>query len=272
MQEELWKEVHSERRKRRRGDVQTEVCVTSDSYPVSLLAAERRKARSQQKRVDSNPTSGEEADYGRVLTTEKTAGESVTDQKQQTGKARKRQRKRKREGTEQSEVLLGSQESQKSTSGTVEVLGSTEEHSDSLDSDTEENGQPSGASIAELFQEELECAKMRLQSSSQSMPDQRPSFGHRAGFDAFMTGYAFAFFVLRQLDASHLDGSVVRSMEAMLAGLAGMRNKLANRSKIPLQITKSHFTRTSVGHRKAWNRTAELFGGAVVNPLTVEKK
>ena len=180
-----------------------------------------------------------------------TARELVTSQRKQSRNTRKRKKKCKRED---SEVLPGSVEtgrSQTSGSGAVEAL---EAHSDSVDDPESGPEEPSGASMAELFQEELETAKLRLQSST---PAKRPSFGHRAGFDAFMTGYAFAFYILKQLDSSRPDDSSVgRSAGGMLEGLAGMRNKLANRGKtVPLLIAKSHFARTSEGHRKAWNRT-----------------
>lgn len=106
--------------------------------------------------------------------------------------------------------------------------------------------------LANLFECELSAAKARFgQSLSQTGQDKqdvtlKPSFGHRAGFDAFMTGYSFASIAV----------SVRKSpTEGLLSGLKEMRNCLANRGKtFPLQITRSHFTNTSQQHRTAQTR------------------
>ena len=85
----------------------------------------------------------------------------------------------------------------------------------------------------------------------------RPAaFGHRAGFDAFMTGYAFGCYALESCG----DGERVES-GAELVGLEDMRNKLASRRgnwKVPLCILKSHFASTSSTHSVARERMKEL--------------
>ena len=59
--------------------------------------------------------------------------------------------------------------------------------------------------------------------------------GHRAGFDAFMTGYCFAFY---QLACQQED-------------IEGSRNKVYLTAKdLPLNIMKSHFAKTSSRHEK----------------------
>ena len=205
---------------------------------------EQREEQGEERGEEQGEERGEERDPTSDCSGALAAGGLVASQRQRSRKAHKRKKKQKRDDS--GEVLPGNVKTSRSQSSNPEG------HSDGVDeleSSTEGAEPPRDASIAELFQEELESAKMRLQYPA---PAKRPSFGHRAGFDAFMTGYAFAFYVLKQLG----DSSVGRSAESMLGGLAAMKNKLANRGKsVPLQIARSHFAKTSEGHRKAWNRT-----------------
>ena len=62
--------------------------------------------------------------------------------------------------------------------------------------------------------------------------------GHRAGFDAFMTGYCFAFY-----EQNH---------EALCSeGVKEWRNKVYLTAKdVPLLIMKSHFAKTSAQHQR----------------------
>ena len=155
-------------------------------------------------------------------------------------------------------------------------------------------------SLAEKFSSELEAARARLSETSQTAPTtdkdcssvadsateihagapinarrdlkpatstvcgsglpERPSYGHRAGFDAFMTGYIFAHFALTQtpqpLETMYKSQSF---NEAMIAGLSSMRNRLGNRNKsVPLILVKSQFCKTSQGHRDNCLKIAEL--------------
>ena len=116
--------------------------------------------------------------------------------------------------------------------------------------------------LSELFESDLSAAKAKftegethagcLQDSPSVML--KPSFGHRAGFDAFMTGYSFACISisLRKLGSEKKHG--------WLSGMEEMKNKLANRGKaIPLQVTKSFFTNTSQQHRVAQSKMSLFF-------------
>lgn len=106
----------------------------------------------------------------------------------------------------------------------------------------------------------------------------KPSFGHRAGFDAFMTGYSFASIAVslrKATESSGLGGErdsggpggegegnglVGEREHRLLDELREMRNKLANRGKtFPLHILKSHFTNTSQPHRTAQLNIKEYF-------------
>ncbi len=119
--------------------------------------------------------------------------------------------------------------------------------------------------LREQFDSELTAAKEKF---SQCQSDGRgenvklkPSFGHRAGFDAFMTGYSFASIAVSLCTAKENGSSgaccmaevAVERGQGILAGeLEEMRNKLANRRKaFPLHILKSHFTSTSQQHKNA---------------------
>ena len=114
--------------------------------------------------------------------------------------------------------------------------------------------------LSKLFEYELSAAKAKFSDGGSHQPPcgqdsvnmklkLKPSFGHRAGFDAFMTGYSFA-----SVSVDH--GTVVASEHERkshpLSGLEEMKNKLANRGKaFPLQVIKSHFATTSQHHRSA---------------------
>ena len=85
---------------------------------------------------------------------------------------------------------------------------------------------------------------------------QKPSFGHRAGFDAFMTGYIFAYFAAVTTPNKH---SISISNNTMIAGLSSMRNRLSNRNKpVPLILAKSQFEKTSQTHRDNCLKIAEF--------------
>ena len=108
--------------------------------------------------------------------------------------------------------------------------------------------EPSTTALTELFHQDLDAAQAKLVTTSNF---QKPSFGHRAGFDAFMTGHTFACYAVGQ--AKELPGASVECCrEAVMASLRVMQNCLGNRGKpIPLQIVKSHFSKTSAAHRTA---------------------
>ena len=75
--------------------------------------------------------------------------------------------------------------------------------------------------------------------------------GHRAGFDAFMTGYCMATYLLQL-------GKKGDENELTLSSLVDISNKLSLTKKdVPLQITRSHFIRPSVSHSEKLKRLKE---------------
>ena len=78
--------------------------------------------------------------------------------------------------------------------------------------------------------------------------------GHRAGFDAFMTGYCMATYLL-QLGKKNDEN------ELTLSSLVDVSNKLCLTKKdVPLQITRSHFIRPSASHTEKLKRLKEQLG------------
>ena len=72
--------------------------------------------------------------------------------------------------------------------------------------------------------------------------------GHRAGFDAFMTGYCMATYLLQL-------GKKSDENELTLSSLVDVSNKLSlSKKEVPLQITRSHFIRPSGFHTEKLNR------------------
>ncbi|XP_072018967.1 target of EGR1 protein 1-like [Amphiura filiformis] len=83
---------------------------------------------------------------------------------------------------------------------------------------------------------------------------------HRAGFDAFMTGFAMATFVSQhgRVPSSADIPSIGASFVEFYA-LEELVNKLYLGGKdVPLQITKSHFSKPSVTHREKMKRLGKL--------------
>ena len=75
---------------------------------------------------------------------------------------------------------------------------------------------------------------------------------HRAGVDAFMTGYCFAHYCLERVEGSRgrVSGDHSECTSWLGELVVSVRNKVALSGKsIPLQICKSGFARTSQNHR-----------------------
>ncbi len=85
---------------------------------------------------------------------------------------------------------------------------------------------------------------------------------HRAGFDAFMTGFAMATFVSqhgRVRISSSPDIPGVTDTFVEFYGLEELVNKLYLGGKdVPLQIAKSHFSKTSASHCEKMKKLGKL--------------
>lgn len=118
---------------------------------------------------------------------------------------------------------------------------------------------PATTVLTELFQQDLEAARAKLIA-----PDSRkPSFGHRAGFDAFMTGHTFACYAVKHGQAllRSSEGGVASLRETLMGALSPMRNCLGNRGRpIPMHIAKSHFAKTSAAHRTTQELIRSKYG------------
>lgn len=74
---------------------------------------------------------------------------------------------------------------------------------------------------------------------------------HRAGFDAYMTGFIFAYYSLKH---NYQNGEQSKSISPIL-GLKDCRNRMhLNRKMIPLQIVKSQFAKGSTSHQQKWKK------------------
>lgn len=144
---------------------------------------------------------------------------------------------------------------------------------------------PLSADIGKLFVKELEAARLRVMTDSapstsslspspkhsshphNSSPTHhtptttsppshimRPSFGHRAGFDAFMTGHTFAYYATSLSKSKQLA-----NRETIMTGLSSMKNRLNySGKKIPMIIARSQFAKTSQAHRANWSKITDF--------------
>ena len=119
--------------------------------------------------------------------------------------------------------------------------------------------------VIELFRDDFAAARAKLNGDTEKpVRPARQMFGHRAGSDAFMTGYAFGCYAV--MDSCRTD---VASGDE-LCGLREMRNSLASRSatwKVPLQILKSKFVKTSSTHALAKGRRDQPKGSGISNGI-----
>ncbi len=119
----------------------------------------------------------------------------------------------------------------------AEVTGQVEESVDTI------NGAASSTSSEQSMSDS--SSKSLQKEAGHTGPSNR-SGGHRAGFDAFMTGFIFAFYTARYGKIRSLASSV--NMDDL--GMEEYKNKVYLGGKdIPLPITKSVFAKTSKDHR-----------------------
>ena len=118
-----------------------------------------------------------------------------------------------------------------------------------MDTDTGLTSQQSQDTDSSLHKESSSASA--VQTEAVPSPATREGRGHRAGFDAFMTGYIFAFFISQYGQMKDLPDKLNFSDFQMDA----FRNKLAlNGKDVPLQIMKSNFTKTSKEHKAKMER------------------
>ena len=124
-----------------------------------------------------------------------------------------------------------------------------------LESQKQSDSQSETPSLLDIFQSDLDSARNKLQISSPA--SQKPSFGHRAGFDAFMTGYTFSYYALK---LAKLQSSPASLPQAIFSGISNLRGCLGNRGKpLPLRIAKSHFAKTTAEYRELWKSLNKIF-------------
>ena len=105
-------------------------------------------------------------------------------------------------------------------------------------------------SLESLFEEELAATKKRLTEKAGDVKATQTeamllhSPGHRAGTDAYMTGYSFACYGLRLAGEKLVDADERGTL------LEEVKNKITLGGKpFPLLLTKSSYTTTSQNHR-----------------------
>ena len=86
----------------------------------------------------------------------------------------------------------------------------------------------------------------------ESVVEEARSGGHRAGYDAFMTGFSMAFFVAKY---GRVPESCTERVALCDLGLEDLHNKVYLCGKdIPMSISKSTFAKTSKDHREKFQK------------------
>ena len=159
-----------------------------------------------------------------------------------TKTTKKKKKKRKRQRKESSSVNLEELFHEELLSVKRRLTEDKE-----IDTETKESAN------SEIITEEMTKSEVKdiPQSGTQVTGDKEASSpGHRAGTDAFATGYCFSSFVLQLLSP---DSSLTR--ETAMKCLEDHCNKIALGSKpMPLLIAKSQYSNTSVHHRQIMDR------------------
>ena len=165
--------------------------------------------------------------------------ESIMRQQEESKNRRKQRRKRKRESFEvpPQEYL------------TKHFLPELEQAKKKV---LTENGLPVMANGGKHLETEEQPRPMTSPKTTKApdSPTSTPQLsGHRAGLDAFMTGYCFASYVL-SLAASSGKEKEMASFPGLLEAVSDMSNKIALGGKpIPLLVTKSLYCSTSACHQ-----------------------
>lgn len=94
----------------------------------------------------------------------------------------------------------------------------------------------------------------KTEEINDKLPRQHGS--HRAGFDAFMTGFAMAYVISKQGHFPSNEQTEKKHLE--MFGLNGEANKLFLSGKnIPMLVTKSSFAKPSQAHKEKMKRLME---------------
>ena len=108
------------------------------------------------------------------------------------------------------------------------------------------------------YQRTAKCAKLESAKTQGKVSENiAVSFGHRAGFDSFITGFCFAYFLLDlekpELDSGSLLGDSSRGQDFLEANfnIKEVRNKIALvKRNAPFVLLSSNFTKMSSTHMK----------------------
>ena len=262
------------------------VVIEQDEHVMEARSLMRKRARDEKKerrrkqqliRREKGSRSAMEGDDSGASTIERDSGSSIMEGcERDIGSSTMEGSERDigsstMEGSERdngSSVVEGSERD----NGSSVVEGSEAVHMEDLDPQEAITGhmtgnldpeQSSTTNILQVFQKDLDIARARLSTSSSHGYTKKPSFGHRAGFDAFMTGYSFSHFAVK------VAKSDSGGLSTLFSGLSDMRNCLGNRWKpFPMRIVKSHFAKTSLGHRKTWKKIEATFGSSHASEMS----
>lgn len=158
---------------------------------------------------------------------------------QQREESKKKRRKRKREGQHMP---------------TQDLLGQFVSELEQARKTLSKNGSPTMTDDSEHHQTREQTGPESRALTTKSTGSSKPTSSiiitpHKAGVDAFMTGFCFACYVLR-LAASSGEVMGVASFPKLLESVGDMANKIALGGKpVPLLVTKSVYSSTSACHR-----------------------
>lgn len=150
----------------------------------------------------------------------------ISEEVNQKKKSRRRSRKRRRE----SDGVIGSEEP---------GINESDHHEDEMSMPKKAKN---ANSEAEMISERRDDMTLKDPFVELSLPRMK---GHRAGFDAFMTGYCFAWYRVELVNSKGTN-------------IEDTKNKVYLAAKdMPLTIMKSHFVKTSSSHKSIMGSLAK---------------
>lgn len=157
---------------------------------------------------------------------------------EQHKKEKKKSRKRKRKKTPTTNTNTDEHMALKSQENSLSITASEACEESSVNS----------LAISTML-EETSISNSKLATSPGNCTN-TASGNHRAGFDAFMTGFCMATFLHRFRKSRQLS---------LADSLPDFVNKLNLSGKdVPLKITKSQYSKTSMNHKEMWKKVMSL--------------